>query len=88
MAEKYEKLRLGYVPGLYNIFNYTPINQNSNVVEVGIRGSQATSTILKTGCNLTAVEYGTNLAELCRNKIVSAFHWIPEKVGYRKVFAL
>ncbi|WP_349670142.1 rRNA adenine N-6-methyltransferase family protein, partial [Lacrimispora sp.] len=69
VAEKYENLRPGYVPELYkDIFNYISINQNSNIVEVGIGGGQATLPILKTGCNLTAVEYGTELAELCRNK--------------------
>ena len=117
VAEKYERLRPGYVPELYtDIFDYIPINQSSNVVEVGIGGGQATLPILKTGCNLTAVEYGTNLAELCRNKFkeypnfsavtakfedfrckdntcdliysASAFHWIPEEFGYKKVFAL
>ncbi|GLB31722.1 hypothetical protein LAD12857_36450 [Lacrimispora amygdalina] len=65
-AEKYEKMRPGYVPELYeDIFNYIPINKTSNVVEVGIGGGQATLPILKTGCYLTAVEYGSNLAELC-----------------------
>lgn len=117
VAEKYEKLRPGYVSELYSdIFNYIPINQASNVVEVGIGGGQATLPILKTGCNLTALEYGSNLAELCRKKFreysnfkavttkfedflcddntydllysASAFHWIPEEVGYKKVFAM
>lgn len=116
-AEKYEKMRPGYVPELYeDIFNYIPINKTSNVVEVGIGGGQATLPILKTGCYLTAVEYGSNLAELCRKKFreypklstvtakfedfecddntcdliysASAFHWIPEEVGYKKVFNL
>lgn len=116
-AEKYEKMRPGYVPELYeDIFNYIPINKTSNVVEVGIGGGQATLPILKTGCYLTAVGYGSNLAELCRKKFreypkfstvtakfedfecddntcdliysASAFHWIPEEVGYKKVFNL
>lgn len=117
VAEKYEKMRPGYVPELYeDIFNYIPVNKKSNVVEVGIGGGQATLPILKTGCNLTAVEYGSELAELCREKFreypnfsavtakfedfkcddntcdliysASAFHWIPEEVGYKKVFGL
>ena len=114
-ARKYEKMRPGYVKELYNdIFNYISINNTSNVVEVGIGGGQATLPVLKTGCKLTAVEYGQNLAELCRDKFkdfsnftaitgkfeefkcennafdlvysASAFHWIPEEVGYTKVF--
>lgn len=68
-ADRYEKMRPGYVSELYeDIFNYIPINRASNVVEIGIGGGQATLPILKTGCNLTAVEYGENLAELCRQK--------------------
>lgn len=47
-------------------FKYIPINESSNVFEIGIGGGQATLPILKIGCKLTAVEYGENLAELCR----------------------
>ncbi len=68
-AEKYEKMRPGYVSELYeDIFKYIPINESSNVIEIGIGGGQATLPILKTGCKLTAVECGENLAELCRQK--------------------
>ncbi len=72
--------------------------------------------VLKTGCRLTAVEYGENFSELCREKFkeyrnfavitnkfedtdfsdntydlvysASAFHWIPESIGYTKVFSM
>lgn len=116
-AEKYEKIRPGYVSELYeDIYDYIPINQSSNVVEIGIGGGQATLPVLVTGCKLTAVEYGANLAELCRKKFkeypnfsvvtsrfedfisdssscdliysASAFHWIPEEIGYTKVFEM
>ena len=116
-AEKYEKMRPGYVSELYeDIFKYIPINNSSNAVEIGIGGGQATLPILKTGCKITAVEYGDNLAELCRHKFkefprfsvvtakfedfmcdnnscdiiysASAFHWIPEDIGYKKVFQM
>jgi len=116
-AKKYEKMRPGYVLELYeDIFEYIPINRSSNVVEIGIGGGQATLPILKTGCTLTAVEYGENLAELCRHKFkefpsfsvittkfedficdnnlcdfiysASAFHWIPEDIGYTKVYEM
>jgi Dimethyladenosine transferase (rRNA methylation) len=116
-AKKYEKMRPGYVSELYeDIFRYIPIDQSSNVVEIGIGGGQATLPILKTGCKLTAVEYGENLAELCRQKFkefpsfsavtakfedymcdnnlcdliysASAFHWIPENIGYTKVYKI
>lgn len=114
-AERYEKFRPGYVSELYDdIFQSVNIDKNSNVIEIGIGGGQATLPILKTGCKLTAVEYGENLAKVCREKFrdypdfstvtarfentvfgsnscdlifsASAFHWIPEEIGYPKVF--
>lgn len=116
-ASKYEKMRPGYVSELYqDIFNYMPMDKLSNVVEVGIGGGQATLPIMETGCKLTAVEYGANLAELCRQKFkefpgfsvvtakfedfqsddntcdliysASAFHWIPEEIGYAKIYRM
>lgn len=41
VASTYEKLRPGYVKKLYQtLFDYIPINENSNVVEVGSGGGQ------------------------------------------------
>lgn len=115
VANKYEKFRPGYTEDLYKmIFDYLPINNSSNVVEVGIGGGQATLPFLQTGCTLTAVEYGENFSRLCEEKFqvydrfsvitdkfenvpfpndtydlvysASAFHWVPEEIGYTKVF--
>ncbi len=114
VADTYEKLRPGYVDELYQtIFEYKPINNLSRVVEVGIGGGQATLPILKTGCNLLAVDYGENFCKICCEKFkeypnfsavarkfedvdltgeydliysASAFHWIPEEFGYKKVY--
>ena len=114
VADTYEKLRPGYVDELYQaIFEYKTINKQSRVVEIGIGGGQATFPFLKTGCKLTAVDYGENLCEICREKFrdysnfsaisgkfedidigneydliysASAFHWIPEEIGYKKVY--
>ena len=59
VASTYEKLRPGYVDELYRrLFEYSPICENSRVVEIGIGGGQATLPVLQTGCQLTAVEYG------------------------------
>lgn len=117
VASTYEKMRPGYVEELYRaIFDYIPIGENSDVVEVGSGGGQATAPILKTGCKLTAVEYGEQFSELLKYKFkeypnfsvitgkfedtelkenaydlvfsASAFHWIPEKIGYEKVYAI
>lgn len=117
VASTYEKLRPGYPNELYQaIFNYIPIDKSCNVVEVGSGGGQATAPILKTGCRLTAVEYGEQFSDLLKNKFksfskfsvatgkfentdfeenafdmvfsASAFHWVPEKEGYEKVFSM
>ena len=117
VATTYEKLRPGYVDELYQtIFDYIPIDESSNVVEVGSGGGQATAPMLKTGCCLTAVEYGRQFSERLRERFreypdfsvvtdkfenvefpdgafdlvysASAFHWIPEEIGYKKVFSM
>jgi len=117
VASAYEKLRPGYVEELYRtLFEYIPIDESSNVVEVGSGGGQATFPILKTGCRLTAVEYGEQFSKLLKDKFngyqnfsvitgkfedtifedgvfdlvfsASAFHWVPEKTGYEKVFSM
>lgn len=117
VASTYEKLRPGYVNELYQkIFQYCPVTDTSNVVEIGIGGGQATLPILQTGCKFTAVEYGAHFSELCKEKFkeypnfsvinnkfeevafennaydlifsASAFHWIPEEIGYGKVFSM
>ena len=65
----YEKMRPGYVDELYKaIFDYVSIDENSSVVEVGSGSGQATLPILKTGCALTAVEYGENFSTLLKDK--------------------
>ena len=109
--------RPGYVKELYQtLLDYIPINENSNVVEVGSGGGQATAPILATGCQLTAVECGKRFSELLKDKFneyqkfsvitgkfedtvfedntfdlvfsATAFHWVPEKIGYEKVFSM
>ena len=116
-ASAYEIFRPGYVAELYKmIFDYITLNESSNAVEIGIGSGQATLPILKTGCKLTAVEYGAELSKLCREKFkdypnfsvvtnkfenesfsdnmyelvysATAFHWVPEYIGYAKVFSM
>ena len=117
VASTYEKFRPGYAAELYGkVFDYKHIDRSSRVVEIGIGGGQATLPFLQTDCSLTAVEYGGQLAEICRDKFkdfpnfhvitgkfedidfernfydlvysASAFHWIPEEIGYTKVFSM
>lgn len=116
-AEKYDKWSPVYIPELYkDIFSYKGVTQTSNVLEIGIGTGQATQPILETGCTLTAVELGENLAEFTRHKFkvyknfsvknmpfqkyecpdntydliysARAFHWIPEELGYAKVYRM
>ena len=116
VAEEYDKWSPEYVPELYaDLFAYQPLTSDSEVLEIGIGTGQATTPILKTGCRLTAVELGDQLAALTRKKFsdypdftvvtsafqdyespenrfdliysAAAFHWIPEEIGYPKVYA-
>ena len=117
VADTYEKIRPGYPDELYRtLFAYAPLDASGRAAEIGIGGGQAAPPILKTGCELTAVEYGDRLARLCREKFrdyprfsvitgkfeevflpedafdlvysASAFHWVPEEIGYPKVFRM
>lgn len=117
VAPLYEKLRPGYVDELYQkIFEAAPINESSDVLEIGIGCGQATLPVLNKGCRVTAVECGKQFSELCRDKFkeypkfsiitgkfedidlrencydlvfsATAFHWIPEELGYRKVYSI
>ena len=117
VADTYEKIRPGYPDELYReLFSFAPLDASCHAVEIGIGGGQATPPVLKTGCALTAVEYGDQLAQLCREKFggfprfsvitgkfedadlpenafdlvysASAFHWVPEELGYPKVFRI
>ncbi len=117
VATSYETYRPSYPDELYQtLFDYQKIDCFSHTVEVGIGGGQATLPILKTGCQLIAVEYGEHLAKRCAQKFAkypnfsvmnkkfedvalpkqsydlvysaTAFHWIPEAIGYAKVYDL
>ena len=69
VADAYEKIRPAYPDELYQaLFAYAPLDASCSAAEVGIGGGQATLPVLKTGCMLTAVEYGNQLAQLCREK--------------------
>ena len=117
VADTYEKIRPGYPAELYqSLFSFAPLDASGCALEIGIGGGQATTPVLRSGCTLTAVEYGDQLAQLCRKKFISyprfsvitgkfedvklpddtfdlvysasAFHWVPEEIGYPKVFRI
>ncbi|WP_238884026.1 class I SAM-dependent methyltransferase [Clostridium sp. YIM B02551] len=116
-AENYDKMRPTYCRELFNdIIQYSELKKDKKAIEVGIGTGQATTPFLETGCIVTAVELGENLAEYSREKFTeyknfkvcnvsfedfecednsidiiysaTAFHWIPEDIGYPKVHRL
>lgn len=116
-AINYEKWRPTYCKKLFDdIIQYSKLDKSKKVVEVGIGTGQATTPFLMTGCSLTAVEVGKNLADYSKEKFkrhknfnicntsfedfycddssidllysATAFHWIPEEIGYSKAFKL
>lgn len=113
----YEKWRPTYCKELFDdIIKYSRLAENKKALEVGIGTGQATTPFLMTGCSLTAVELGGNLADYTKEKFkqyknfnvcnisfedfncedssidllysATAFHWIPDKIGYSKAFKL
>ncbi|MDO4487784.1 MAG: class I SAM-dependent methyltransferase [Eubacteriales bacterium] len=117
VATTYDKYRPGYVDELYeDIFRYVSITDSDSCLEIGIGTGLATLPFLNKCGQLTAVEYGHDLADLCSQKFshyenfdvkegkfeelpiendsykliyaATAFHWIPEKEGYEKVYSL
>ncbi|MCI8442735.1 MAG: class I SAM-dependent methyltransferase [Provencibacterium sp.] len=116
-AKAYDESRPLYAPALYSdLFSYQPLDAGSRVLEIGLGTGKAAGPILKTGCRLTGVEPGGQLAALAEEKFrdypnfelqnktlqeyqceegcfsliysATAFHWIPEEYGYRRVYAL
>lgn len=116
-AANYDKWRPGYPDGVFEeVVRYSGIGPGKRALEIGIGTGQATGPILKTGCAVTAVELGENLAAYVKEKFresmnltvqnlpfedfeepdgsfdliysATAFHWIPEEIGFPKVFRL
>ena len=67
--ENYDKWRPKYCPELFeDIIQYSKLNKTDSALEIGCGTGQATEPFLKIGCNITAVEYGSNLAKYISNK--------------------
>jgi SAM-dependent methyltransferase/adenylate kinase family enzyme len=116
-VRNYDKWRPRYTKEVFeNVIRYAGIDKGKRALEVGIGTGQATEPFLKTGCSVTAVEVGKNLAGYAKEKFrmfsnlsivnmpfenfreqdtdfdliysATAFHWIPEKIGFPKAFRL
>lgn len=113
----YDKMRPTYVEELFqDVIQFSNLTNSKKALEIGIGTGQATLPFLKTGCKVTAIELGENLAIFSSAKFSSfanfdvrngdfetialnpdrydfiysatAFHWIPQEIGYPKVYQL
>ena len=113
----YDQFRPRYCEELFSkIIEYGKIDGMKEAIEVGCGTGQATKPFLETGCTVTAIELGENLASYTKEKFsdyqnfsvqnlpfedfqcesesidlvysATAFHWIPDYVGYPKVYEL
>jgi SAM-dependent methyltransferase len=113
----YDRMRPTYAKELHEaILQFSSLDSHKNALEIGIGTGQATLPFLNTGCKLTAVELGEEMARFSKEKFANfpnftminsdfeqvnlesdtydlvysatAFHWIPQEVGYPKVFNL
>ena len=67
----YDRMRPTYGQKIFDdIINYSELNNLKSALEVGIGTGQATLPILKTGCKVTAVELGKNMAEYVKQKFL------------------
>ena len=72
VADAYEAVRPGYPEEVFSsILDYCALTENSRALEIGIGAGAATGPFLRTGCTLTAVEYGKRFCALCREKFRS-----------------
>jgi len=65
----YEKFRSTYIDVLFDdLIKYSTIDNKMKAIEIGIGTGQATTPILETGCHVTAIEIGEELANFTREK--------------------
>ncbi|MGI5899044.1 MAG: class I SAM-dependent methyltransferase [Christensenellales bacterium] len=68
-AANYDRFRPRYHPRLFSdIAAFCGLDHSKQALEIGLGTGQATLPFLKTGCNITAVELGEDLAEFSRQK--------------------
>ena len=69
IPDKFDKWRPRYCTEVFtDIIQYSKLDPNKKVLEIGPGTGQATEPILKTGCNYLGIELGEHLAEFTRNK--------------------
>ena len=69
ISAEYDRLRPGYADALFSdVIQFSGLGPAEKALEIGIGTGQATTPFLKTGCELTAIEIGDNLARRSREK--------------------
>lgn len=72
VSEEYGRLRPHYPDALSSdLIAYSMLDATKKALEIGIGAGQATLPFLKTGCEITAVEIGDQLARYSREKFAS-----------------
>jgi SAM-dependent methyltransferase len=70
VAELYDRVRPGYPDELFaDLVTVTGIDKGSPVLEVGCGTGQATRSLAKLGCTVTAVEPGVDMGALARQRL-------------------
>lgn len=68
-AENYDAVRPRYCPELFeHILDRAALKKDAHLLEIGPGTGQATQAFLETGCPITAVELGENMAQFLRRK--------------------
>lgn len=71
-VQNYEKMRPTYVKKLFeDVIQFSNLNSNKRALEIGIGTGQATLPFLSTGCRLTAVELGEDMARFSKEKFAN-----------------
>jgi SAM-dependent methyltransferase len=70
VPELYDRLRPGYPDALFaDLAAITGIDESSSVLEVGCGTGQATRTLARIGCSITAVELGAGMAAVAKQRL-------------------
>ena len=69
-ALDYDSSRPLYPAALYtDLLRHVPLTAQSRVLEIGLGTGKASEPILRTGCSLTGLEPGNNLAALAAERL-------------------
>ncbi|WP_310551707.1 methyltransferase domain-containing protein [Paenibacillus glufosinatiresistens] len=65
----YDRSRPAYTEAMFeDIIHYASLDKSKEALEIGVGTGQATLPFLRTGCRVTAVELGGNMARFVRDK--------------------